>query len=180
MNINQLNSSADRNAELLRQRDRLAVERALPGLMMFLMMEQCKKIGMEMRADVMGKLNIASAAPFSRLDDFSISRVAKRTDDMATTLLRDTPADDPREGLYITAMFALVLVEEGRMDDKANMAVLVALLLMEDVKDEEPDANGFRPVWTANESKWKAAAKQLLTRAMIMGLYQASYMQLIA
>ena len=164
----------------LKARDQEAVERALPGLMMFLMMEQCQKIGLEMRADVMHRLNVASAAPFAKLDTLSVSRVAKRTDDAATTLLRDMTADDPREALYIAAMFALVLVEEGQLADKDNMAVLVALLLMDDVKNEEPDADGLRPVWTAREAKWKDAAKRLMTRAMIMGLYARGDLKLIA
>ena len=179
MNMLQLNASADRNAELLKARDQTAVERALPGLMMFVMMEQCTKVGVEMRADVTHKLNMASAAPLAKLDTLSISRVAKRVDDTAATLLRDLTADDPREALYVCAMFALLLVEEGRLDDKTNMAVLVALLLIDDVKDEEPDENGFRPVWTVNEKRWKDAAGKLMVRANIMGLYQRP-MQLIA
>jgi hypothetical protein len=118
--------------------------------------------------------------PLAKLDALSISRVAKRVDEVATTLLRDLSADDPREALYVCAMFALLLVEEDRVFDKGNQAVLVALLLMEDVKDEEPDVDGFRPVWMVNEKKWKAAAGKLLNRAMIMGLYSQGIMKLTA
>lgn len=164
----------------LKTRDQAAVEGALPALMMFLMMEQCKKLGIEVRADVLHNLNQAAVVPLSRLDALSVSRVAKRVDETATTLLRDLHADDPREALYVCAMFALLLVEEGRIFDKGNQAVLVALLLMEDVKDEEADVNGFRPVWLVNEKKWKSAAGKLLNRAMIMGLYMEGVMQLTA
>ena len=155
----------------LKARDQRVIERALPALMLFLMMEQCKKIGLEMRADVMRHLNMASAAPLAELDTLSVSRVAKRVDEMATTLLRDLNPGDPRHGLYCCAMFALLLVDEGRIADKGNQAVLVSLLLIEDVKDEEPDINGFRPVWIVNEKKWKDEAKKMLNRALIMGLY---------
>ena len=155
----------------LRTRDREVAERAVPAMMLFLMMENCKKIGMEMRADVLHHLNRASIAPLSQLDTVSISRVAKQVDDVATTLLREFSVDDPREGLYVAAMFVLMLVEEGKMRDKGNQAVLVSLMLVDDVRDEEPDDNGFRPVWTLNEKKWKDAAGKLMNRALIMGFY---------
>ena len=155
----------------LRNRDREVVERATPAMMLFLMMEACKTIGMEMRADVMHHLNQASIAPLSGLDTVSISRVAKQVDDVATTLLRDFSVDDPREGLYVAAMFTLMLVEEGKMRDQGNQAVLVSMMLLDDVRDEEPDDNGFRPVWTLNEKKWKDAAGKLMNRALIMGFY---------
>ena len=161
----------------LRNRDRAVIERSVPAMMLFLMMEQCKTLGLEMRADVMHHLNQASVAPLAELDMLSISRVAKQVDDVATTLLRDFGVDDPREALYVTAMFVLLLVEENRLRDKGNQAVLVSLLLMDDVRDEEPDENGFRPVWMINERKWREAASKLMTRASIMGFY-ASHLPL--
>jgi hypothetical protein len=163
----------------LKTRDQRVIERALPALMLFLMMEDCKRIGMEARADVLHHLNAASAAPFAELDMLSISRVAKRTDDMAKTLLRDLNADDPRHALYVAAMFTLLLVEEGRIADKGNQAVLVSLLLIEDVKDEDRDNQGALPVWKYNERKWRAEAGKLINRATIMGLYLKP-LQLIA
>ena len=147
------------------------IELALPAMMLFLMMEACVKMGIEARSDVMHKVNMASAVPFKAIDMLSIPAVAKQTDDFARSLLRDLNPSDPREGLYVCAMFILLLVDEGRLTDPKSMAVLAALLLIEDVKDEEPDVNGFRPVWFANELKWKAEAGKLLNRAMLQGLY---------
>ena len=39
--------------------------------------------------------------------------MAKKVDELATSLLHAMSPDDPREGLYAGAMFALVLVDEG-------------------------------------------------------------------
>lgn len=157
----------------LKARDQQVIERALPAYMLYQTMEATKKVGIEVRADVLHHLNNASAVPFAQLDMLSVSRVAKRTDDIAKELLRELNADDPRHALYVCAIFCLLLVEEDRIEskEKGNQAVLVSLLLMEDVKDEEPDTNGYRPVWKANEKKWRAEAGKLIMRANIMGLY---------
>ena len=68
-------------------------------------------------------------------------------------------------------MFVLTLVDEGRFLDATNQAVLVAMLLMDDVKDDRPDVDGALPVWRVEEIKWKAEAKKMLLRANLMGLY---------
>ena len=75
----------------------------------------------------------------AQLDPFSVSRLARRVDDVARALLEDLSPDDPRHGLYCCAMFVLLLVDEGRLFDVQNQAVLVAMLLMDDVKDDKKD-----------------------------------------
>ena len=152
-------------------RDLTTVGRCLPPHMLVLMMEQCSKIGLEMRADVLHRLNVASISPLAKCSTIDVARLARKTDDFAKALLHDLSPDDPREGLYVCAMFCLVLVEEGRLDDKTNMAVLVSLMLMDDVKDGKPDTSGEGAVWRLEEARWKHAARNLLQRATIMGLY---------
>lgn len=152
-------------------RDLTITERSLPAHMLFLMMEQCQKIGLELRADVMQHLNVASIAPLSQLDTLSVVRIAKRVDEAARSLLNDLSPDDPREGMYCCATFILTLVAEGRLEDKGNQAVLVALMLLDDVKDRKPDVTGQEAVWRVNEARWGAEAKKLLHRANLLGFY---------
>ncbi len=152
--------------------DLTILELALPAHMMFLMMEQCQAVlNLELRADVMAKLNNASIAPLSQLDMFSVQRIAKRVDETARSLLHDLSPDDPRDGLYSCAQFVLKLVDEGRLNDPTNMAVLVAILLMDDIKDDKPDVQGQEAVWRLEERRWQNAAGKLLSRAVILGLY---------
>ena len=155
----------------LRERDTQVIERCVPAHMLVLMLDEAKKAGFEIRADVMHHLNMASAAPMAQLDPFSVSRLARRVDDVARALLEDLSPDDPRHGLYCCAMFVLLLVDEGRLFDVQNQAVLVAMLLMDDVKDDKKDVNGQLAVWRVEEIKWKTAAKKMLHRAMLAGFY---------
>lgn len=154
-----------------KQKELDAVEASLPAHMMFLMMEQCQKIGLEMRADTMHRLNVAAASPFAKLDTFAARRAAQKTDDVAQSLLHTLSPDDPRDGLYASAMFALVLVDEGFIRDPKNMAVLVALLLMDDLKDDRPDDKGQGTVWHLKEREWRKAAGSMHVRAALQGVY---------
>lgn len=154
-----------------RQSDISILERTVPAHMLVLMTDQCRKIGLELRADAQHRLNMASAAPLAKLDNFSVARLAKQTDDIATGLLNDLSPDDPREGLYCVVSFILKLVAEGRLADKTNMAVLVSLQLMDDIRDEKPDEKGEGIQWYVREKAWQTAAGKLLSRAVLQGLY---------
>ena len=158
---------------VLRDRDLTTVEQALPAHMMFLMMEQVQRLGLELRADVLLHLNRAAIAPLARLDELSVARVARRIDDSAKTLLHDLSPDDPRHGLYCCAMFCLTLVDEGRILDVRNQAVLVAMLLLDDIRDDSKDVLGAGVVWRLQEGQWKKEARKLLGRAILMGFYVA-------
>ena len=64
-----------------------------------------------------------------------------------------------------------MLADEGRIEDKTNMSVLVAMLLMDDVKDDRPDKQGELAPWRLDEMRWKEKAKKLIRLANLMGLY---------
>lgn len=153
------------------ENDRLIVERALPAHLLVLMSEQVRRRGFEFRADLVHNLNMAAATPLADLDEFSISRTAKTVDDAARTILHSLSPDDPRDGLYCCAMFCVVLVDEGLIKDPRSQAVLVSLLLLDDVQDERPDENGELAVWHERESQWRKQAKGMLTRAKLLGFY---------
>lgn len=157
--------------EGIRQRDIDVIEQALPAHMLFLMMEECQRKGIEMRSDAMHKLNLAAVTPLAKLDTLAVSRVARRVDDAARSILRDLSPDDPLHGLYCCAMFCLVLVDEGYWRDANNQAVLVSLLLMSDAEDDSKDVDGQEPVTKLRTQVWKQEAKKMLTRAVFLGFY---------
>jgi hypothetical protein len=155
------------------KRDRNAVELALPAHMLFLILEEAARRGIEMREDLKPRLDLAATAPLRGLDTLSISRVAKRIDDAATSLIRLLITDDVREAIYELAMFPIILVDEGHFGtpkDQGSMATLVGLMLIEDAKSE-PDVNGFSAIWQVNEQKWKKAARDILRNAQLLGYY---------
>jgi len=152
----------------LKLRDIQVVELATPAHMLLTIMEQVQARGFELRADVVKHLGNAAILPFTKLDEVG---VARRVEDVAQTLLRDLSADDPRHALYVSAMFVLMLVDKGLYADPRSQAVLVSMLLIEDIKDSRPDVDGQGPVWRLEEQKWNEEAKKLLSRANLMGLY---------
>ena len=152
-------------------RDRAVVERILPAFMLVIAAGEAKKQGYLLRADVVHRLNMASAAPLAALDDFTIRRLARRADDAATSLLRDLNPDDSREAIYCLATFVLLLVDKGVLNDRQNQAVLVSLLLRDDARDAGKDDHGKAAVWRLDEAKWTRKAKDLLHRANLQGLY---------
>jgi hypothetical protein len=155
----------------LRNKDAEIISTAVPAHMMLLMVEQCQKVGVDVRLDVMKHLVNAVVAPLARCDSATVSRLTRRIDDTATTLLHDLSPDDPRHGLYCCAMFCMKLVDEKRFPDARNQAVLVSMLLMDDIKDDRPDVNGELPVWRLQEASWIAEANRLIGRANLLGLY---------
>jgi hypothetical protein len=73
-----------------------------------------------------------------------------------------------------------MLADEELFPDPRNQAVLVALLLLDDVKNDKPDVNGELPVWKLDEILWKTEAKKMLRRANLMGLYLKAALQVPA
>jgi hypothetical protein len=164
----------------LHARDKKIVETSVPAHMLILMLEKCQEIGFECRLDVLRHLNNAAAAPLTKIDLFSVSRLAKRIDEVGTTLLNDLAPDDPRAGLYAVCMFVTKLVEEGRFPDVTNQAVLCSMLFLDDVKDDRPDESGQGVVWRLKLKKWEQEAGRMLSRANLMGLYLKDGLQLSA
>ena len=164
----------------LQVRDKTVVETALPAYMLCLMVEQVQKLGIDLRADVVQHLGRAAALPLAKVDELSVSRLARQLTDAAETLLHDLSPDDPRHGLYCCAMFCLKLVDEGRFPDARNQSVLVSMLLIDDLKDERPDTEGELAVWKFEETKLAAEASKLIARANLMGFYLKDIMQVPA
>jgi hypothetical protein len=144
------------------------IEHAVPAHLMVLVMELCIKAGIEGRSDFMLELNRAAVGPLAGLDVFSVKRLATRIDEAATNLLRDLSPDDPVKALHVCAIFALVLADEGLLQDPRSQAVLVSLLLIEDAKAEHPAEPALVRL---EEEQWRKEAKKMLHRARLLGLY---------
>ena len=149
-------------------RDTAVVELALPAYMMAYMVEATQKRGFILRADVIAHLGRAAVLPLTRIAEASVSLMARKITDAAAELLRELNPDDPRHGLYCLAMFVLMLADEELFPDTANQAVLVALLLLDDVKNEQAQTSteSFR-YWKLDEEilvEEPAAKKMLASR----------------
>lgn len=144
-------------------------EMALPAYMLWLMARSVCAAGYVFRADMAKKLDMASAAPLVALHPVARQGVARRVDDAARKLLYFLSPDDPVHGLYCCAMFVLKLVDEGYLHDPENMAVLCAMLLMDDLKLE-----GGVEKYTMKEHLLATAASDLLARAQKLGLYDVA------
>ena len=148
------------------------LEKTVPAHLIQLAIEECVRQGYEFRSDIQMRLDQNIAAKVSKYaDGWQLKRIARRIDDTASACLRRLNADDAKEMLYCAAMFSLVLVDEGLLDDPANIAVLVALLLMEDAKDENKDEQGNQPLYALAEARWRSKAKEMLVTAHLSGLY---------
>lgn len=152
--------------------DKELVEASLPAYLMLMAVHNCHRNQIDLRADVAHHLDRASAAPFSGLHGIDARRVAQKVEDTTKTLLNCLDSSEPRESLYACALFTLRLVDEGFLSDQTNMAVMVALLLMNDLDDAEngtPDDAYARLLGT--RESWSRKAGALHTRAALLGYF---------
>lgn len=152
--------------ERLRKQEEEAVAYALPAHMLFLMFDQCRRKGWELRMDVVQKLNESTGVPLSgKFDSLAISRLATKIDETAVSLLNTIAPDDPVDGLHIVAMFVLILIDEALLGDPRAIVVVTSLLLMEDLKQGNAD-------WPFKETFLRREAKRLLHAATLLGFYK--------
>lgn len=146
--------------------ERVITESVFPCHLLWVATAETRKLGYSLRMDVQDKLNTGAAVPLARLKPLAISRVASKVDSLVTLSLEVVGADDPRHGLYTAAMLVLVLIEEGLFKDPSNVSVTVALLLLEELKEDgHTDGYGY------DEARLKTDAKRMLQRLRLQGMY---------
>ena len=143
--------------------ERSRIELALPAHLLALMAHELRRQGWELRADVGTYLNNAAVLPLTGLDDLRVSLLAKKIDDMAKAMLHELAPDDARPGLLAVAQFVAMLVDEAVFEDARNPAVLTALLLLDEARED--------PEWDWGEIALKRRARTLRNRASLLGLY---------
>lgn len=152
-------------AEQLRNRDSYILRRTVPPYLMWLGVQELRKRGETLRADVVDALDKASVAPLSGLDDLTISRLAKRTDEIATSTMREVAPDNPHDAILGAAYFILRLVNEGYIEDVGNQGVLVAMTLIEEAKDDQEG-------WNFNEKRVVTVADKMMWRCSMWNLFK--------
>lgn len=151
--------------------EKSVVETAIPAHMMFLAARAVITEGYILRADVAKSLNGAAAAPFQALMAYPdrTSRAAARVDAVAQTMLNRLNPDKTMHALYVSAMLAVVLVDEGLYADVENVAVLTGMVLLDDLKIE-----GGLEDYTFKEKRLHNDAKHLLFHLQKDQLYDVS------
>lgn len=142
------------------------VEMALPAHMMWLMAQSVAAEGYELRRDMPSRLSVAAVTPLRHLPVADRSLCAKRIDDVAKKILFDLAPQSQTHGMYCCAMFTLKLVDEGFIADPQSMPVLVAMLLIDDLKEE-----GNVGEYEFKEFLLRAEAGKLLSKAQKEGVY---------
>jgi hypothetical protein len=149
--------------------ERSLIELCLPAQLLYLMAVSVKAQGYEFRADMKERLSVAAAAPLSAVASQPawVSRIAQQVDTVSMRLANALAPDDPKHGLYTVAMFTIRLVDERLLHDPQNMGVLIAMLLMDDIKLE-----GGVEGYTFREHILKFDAERLLSAARKEGFYK--------
>lgn len=150
-------------AAALATRDKDILLRTVPCYMMLLAVRELNRQGEKIRADMDHNLEVGSYAPMSGLDVLSVSRLAKRTDEIALNILKDVSPNNAHDMLLATSYLMARLVEEGHIKDVTSQAVLIAMALIEEAR-EEPEH------WNYNDKTVARLANNMLTRCMIYGL----------
>lgn len=146
-----------------------AVETAIPAYTLYLLTKSVHSAGYVFRGDIAARLNQGSAAPIVALNKhgIDISRVAKRLDDTALRVLRGVSYSTEVHLMYAVALFILKLIDLQLFADRGNMGVVVALLLMDDLKIE-----GGVDRYTYNEALLETTSNRLLHLFQQEGLYK--------
>lgn len=147
----------------MQKRDAAILRRTVPCYIMQLACKELRKQGEQIRPDMEHNLEVGSVSPMQGLDVLSVSRLAKRTDEIAMSILKDVSPDNAHDLLLAASYLMARLVEEGHIEDVQSQAVLIAMALIEEAQ-EEPEH------WNYNDKKVARLANAMLTRCMINGL----------
>lgn len=106
--------------------------------MMSLAVDKLYSEGFELRLDARGYLNNAIKVILRRHTGQELV-VARKADDLARRIMREVDFDDAKLALLAISFFACKLVEEELYLDKDNQAVLTALMVIGDSRDDNPE-----------------------------------------
>lgn len=123
--------------------------------------------GWEIRLDTRGYLNNWLKRVLER-DPVTAELVALRTDRLADEILRPINFDDAQTVLLASSFLMLKLVEEQLYLDTDNQAVLSAIMIVADARD---DGN---PDWVKLVPNAQAKAGLMLDECLRQGLYAHS------
>lgn len=141
------------------------IERCVLATMLGSVVESLQRQGMTLRADVLKYLNTAAAAPLGALRPAEVGVHARHAVDMSDALLKSINEDDLRTVLLIVCLFIEKLVDEGLFVDVQNQAVLIAMLIVTEAKEDEGAG------WPALQDRLMMRASNLVCRAQLLGYF---------
>jgi hypothetical protein len=109
---------------------------------------------------------LGSAAPFARMDAFSVQQQCLQSLEDAKTIFQSVDAaTSPKLHCLAAAMFAVKLAGDGLIRDARNQAVLVGLLLLD-------EAQSTSEMWGYSEGQVQPLADKMLKTAQLAGYYR--------
>lgn len=141
-----------------------AVEDLLPAHIMSVAIDKLYEEGFEIRLDTRGYLNNAMVAVLRRHTGQE-AVIASRTDSLADDIMRPVSFNDAQTALLAASFLTLKLVEEKLFLDAGNQAVLSAMMIVADARDDE------NPEWTKLVPAAAQKAGQMLDECLRRGLY---------
>ena len=148
--------------------EKVIVRESLPAHMLFLMLETLKARGASIRPDFMPNLENAVLANFSKLDELTIARLAKRLDRDARDILREGGIGDAtEEGVIAVALMTLKLIEASVLRDKGAIAVLISLQIVDEASKDDVG----REMWRWRDGMGEAMAGRMRNRGSALGYW---------
>ncbi len=151
--------------------DRASVEAVLPAYMLELALRALARWdqGYSYRGDVIILLTRAQEAAFVRakMDSLSVSRVALRVERDGRDIMKGANTDDYRLLLLGVCRLILRLVDQRRLPDPEDQAILISLMLVEEAERDDE-------VW-GRTAGVDHAADGMLNRAFFQGYYRTQY-----
>jgi hypothetical protein len=146
--------------------DKRACEKIIPAFIIALALEEMKKRGHEIRPDFLEHLNRAQELGLAGRDQVSQLRIAKRVDRDVTAATKDARnTDDTRTWAIAVVRFVLALADKGCLQDPGNVAVLIALAILDEAKGDGSQD------WAYETDKGLAISDRLLTRFRLLGYF---------
>lgn len=140
------------------------LEELVPAHLLTYLGSCVRKDGFDFRQDWIDGLNSACAKPLQNVDALTLHRVAKRTDEIVSGMVRGLNANHSREALLSAAFFMFKLLDEGLWRDVQHVAATTAALL---VADFEADPE----FWGTTQRQAGRHGNKLVDHARWSGLY---------
>lgn len=140
-----------------------AVEEAVLAYMLVRAYKQAKREGWELRDDVLQSLRTAAQKPITYVGSTEITRFALSVERGGSAGLDALTGYTGLQALQAVSYFILLCVENGVVVDPRGMAVLVALTLVEEAKED--------PSWYLEEHDARRRAEKIETRLRLLGLF---------
>lgn len=155
-------SDSDRLVAMLK-RDNIILRQIVPAHLIIVGCQQLRKIDGELRPDMVQNLEKSIATAMVDLDMLSISRLAKRCDEIVQALLDDIAPEKPTDIVLAGCLFILRLVDEGLAPDPGGQPTLFALSIKAEAEENQK-------WWKYDEAYIRGLTDRMMQRAKLLAL----------